>query len=345
MRPAGVATAFALALAPGLARAHETGISYGDFVVQGAQVDASLRLSAAELAAMVTTRDTVGTTLGALHVTRGGAPCAFSPGEARPEAPDGTRVTGTFRCAQTGAPLRVSAAGLLARMSWGHTQLAKVTVGGRVEEHVLRSGRDAFEVEAPPSWPAQAARFLRLGVEHIFTGYDHIAFVLGLLLLGGTLRRVVAVVTSFTLAHSVTLAAAALGVVTLPPALVEPLIAASIVCIAVENLVELHRPSPRAAARRWRLGFAFGLVHGFGFAGALTELHLSTAGLATALLSFNAGVELGQATIVAAAFPLVAMLRRWPARAPLVLRTGSFAIGAAGIFWLAQRLPWPRSFA
>jgi hydrogenase/urease accessory protein HupE len=344
MRPADVATALALAFAPGLARAHETGISYGDFMVQGARVDASLRLSAAELAAMVTDRDTIGTTLGALLLTRGGAPCAFAPGEARSEPPDGTRVTGTFGCAQTG-PLRVSAAGLLSRMPWGHTHLAKVTVGGRVEEHVLRSGRDAFDVEDPPSWPAQAARFLRLGLEHIFTGYDHIAFVLGLLLLGGTLRRLVAVVTSFTLAHSVTLAAAALDVVRLPPALVEPLIAASIVCIAAENLVELRRPSPRAAARRWRLGFAFGLVHGFGFAGALTELHLSTAGLATALLSFNVGVEFGQATIVAAAFPLVAMLRAWPVRAPLVLRTASFAIGAAGIFWLAQRLPWPRYVA
>jgi hypothetical protein len=161
MRPAGVATAFALALAPGLARAHETGISYGDFVVQGARVEVSLRLSATELAGMMTDGDTIGSTLGALHVARGGAPCAFAAGEARPEPPDGTRVTGTFRCAQTGAPLRVSAAGLLSRMSWGHTQLAKVTVGDRVEEHVLRSGRDAFEVEAPPSWPAQAARFLR----------------------------------------------------------------------------------------------------------------------------------------------------------------------------------------
>jgi hydrogenase/urease accessory protein HupE len=342
MRSAGALSAMFVALAPALVRAHETGISYGEFVVRGDRIDASLRLSAAELAAMAVGPDIAGVTIAAILVTQGGARCRFEPGEARPEPPDGIRVSGTFRCTHPGERLRVSAAGLLGRMSWGHTHLAKVTVADRVEEHVVRSGRDTFEVEAPPSWPAQAARFFRLGVEHIFSGYDHIAFVLGLLLLGGTLRQVVGVVTSFTLAHSVTLAVASLGIAKLPPQVVEPLIAASIVCIAVENLVQLHRPTERGRARRWRLGFVFGLVHGFGFAGALTELHLTTADLATALLSFNLGVEVGQAAIVAAAFPLLTLLRRWPARAPLILRTGSIAIGVAGAFWLVQRVAWPR---
>ena len=128
----------------------------------------------------------------------------------------------------------------------------------------------------------------------------------------------------------------------LPSRLVEPLIAASIVCVAVENLLQLRRPSTRGEARRWRLGFAFGLVHGFGFAGALSELHLSKAGLATALLSFNVGVEAGQGAIVAVAFPLLGLLRRRPALALVGLRAGSLAIGAAGLVWLAQRSRGPR---
>jgi hypothetical protein len=196
------------------------------------------------------------------------------------------------------------------------------------------------------SWGPQVLRFLRLGLEHIFTGYDHVAFVLGLLLLGGSLRSVAGVVTSFTAAHSVTLALATLGLVRLPPALVEPLIAGSIVYVAVENLRGLRAPHPGLSPEgrgdirtpRWPVAFLFGLVHGFGFAGALAELDLPASGLATALVSFNTGVELGQAAIVAVAFPLLALLRRWPAPALLTLRTGSVVIGAAGLLWLVERL-------
>jgi len=282
---------------------------------------------------------TVQGTLGTFSVAQGGHQCRFEAGAALPEPPDRVCVSGVFHCDREGEPLRIRV-GLPERMAWGHTHLAKVVVGARVEEHVVRSGRDTFDVEAPVSWWGQAARFLRLGVEHIFTGYDHIAFLLGLVLLGGTLRGLVRVVTSFTVAHSITLAVASSQLLSLPAQVVEPLIAVSIVFVAVENLAQLRRPSPRGEARRWRLGFLFGLVHGFGFAGALTELHLSRAGLATALVSFNVGVEAGQAVIVALAFPLLALLRRRPAPAMVGLRAGSLAIGAAGLIWLVERLPW-----
>jgi hypothetical protein len=202
---------------------------------------------------------------------------------------------------------------------------------------------------------AQVVRFLRLGLEHIFTGYDHVAFVLGLLLLGGSLRSIAGVVTSFTAAHSVTLALATLGVVRIPGAIVEPLIAASIVYVAVENLRGLRapHPAPSPAGRglvegwrgRWRVSFLFGLVHGFGFAGALAELDLPASALATALISFNTGVELGQAAIEALAFPLLSLLRRSPALAGVALRTGSVAIGLAGVVWLVERLPALRDLA
>jgi HupE / UreJ protein len=342
MRRALLVAALTGASAPGLAEAHQGGLSYGDFTVRGDGIEASLRVSAAEVAPAGAGPHTALAALAAIRVARGTTPCAFVPGDARPEPPDGFRASGAFRCAPSDAPLRLDLGGLLDRLSWGHTHLAKVTAGLGAEEYVVRAGRTSFTVAAPAPWLSQTARFVHLGLEHIFTGADHIAFVLGLLLLGGSLRQVVGVVTSFTLAHSVTLALASLTWVRLPAAVVEPLIAASIVCIAVENLLELRRAPGRHNDRRPILAFAFGLVHGFGFAGALTELHRSAAGLATALLSFNAGVELGQAAIIAAAFPLLAALRRWPAGAPILLRTASVAIGMAGAAWLVARLPWPR---
>jgi hydrogenase/urease accessory protein HupE len=332
------AVAALLLAAPPVARAHDAGISYSELAIERDRVEASLRISAADLGVRPGVEPgagAIGETLGTFAVAQGGRPCRFEPGAARREPPDGVRVTGAFRCDRPGAPVRIRV-GLLDRMPWGHTHLAKVTAGARAEERVVRAGRETFEVEAPATWAEQAVRFLRLGLEHIFTGYDHVAFVLGLLFLGGGLRGLLRVVTSFTAAHSITLALASFQVVSLPARLVEPLIAASIVFVAAENLVRLRA----AEAGRWRLAFAFGLVHGFGFAGALSELHLSRADLATALLSFNVGVEAGQAAIIAAALPLLGLLRRRPGPARLALRAGSAAIGAAGVFWLVQRLPW-----
>lgn len=354
MRLAARAAVLLALAAPALTRAHDAGISYSELAVRGDGIEAWLRLSSADFAAALgqpagraapapeAARDGVGVeeTLGRFEVAQDGRACRFERGSSRPEPPDGVTVSGAFRCDRAGGPIHVRV-GLLDRMAWGHTHLAKVRADGHVEEHVARADRDGFDVRAEPArgWE-QAWRFVRLGVEHIFTGYDHMAFLLGLLLLGGTLRGLLRVVTSFTLAHSVTLAVASLELASVPPRVVEPLIAASIVFVAVENLVQLRRPSPAADGRRWKLAFGFGLVHGFGFASALTDLHLARAELAAALFSFNVGVEAGQAVLAAVAFPLLAALRRRPAPARLGLRAGSLAIGAAGVLWLVERLPW-----
>src|SRR5208283_4694524 len=187
------------------------------------------------------------------------------------------------------------------------THLARVTVGGEVVERIARSTAPTIEVAVNPSVWSAAWRFLRLGIEHIFTGYDHIAFLLALLLLGGRFVDLVKIVTSFTIAHSVTLALAALGLLNPPSRWVEALIAVSIIAVAAENLWVL-RGAPGASARvavalrhRWRITFAFGLVHGFGFASALQELRLPRSALVAGLVSFNLGVEVGQVTIVALA--------------------------------------------
>ncbi|HZJ52638.1 MAG TPA: HupE/UreJ family protein, partial [Myxococcaceae bacterium] len=179
--------------------------------------------------------------------------------------------------------------------------------------------------------------------EHIFQGADHIAFLLGVLLLGGTFRQLVGIVTAFTVAHSLTLALATVGWVVPPPRLIEPLIALSIVAVAVENLLSLRPPVSagrvRAAiAHRWRLTFAFGLVHGFGFAGALRALELPRALLAPSLLTFNLGVELGQLAIVALVWPVLRWLRGVGRVWPGGVRWASAAVAGLGVYWLLDRV-------
>lgn len=154
--------------------------------------------------------------------------------------------------------------------------------------------------------------YLHEGVEHILLGYDHLLFVVALILPGGTIMSLLGVITAFTVAHSITLAMSVLGIFTLPGWIVEPVIALSIAYVAFENLY-----MRKALSRRWGVSFLFGLVHGFGFAGALAEVGLPPGGVASALIGFNLGVELGQALVVAIALSLLVGLRKfsWHRRA------------------------------
>ena len=190
---------------------------------------------------------------------------------------------------------------------------------------------------APPtdnagsSWPA----FVLMGVEHILIGFDHLCFLLALLIVATRLREIVALISTFTVAHSLTLAAAALNLVSLSPRLVEPLIALSIVYIGIENLV-LRRP-PRY---RLAVAFGFGLIHGLGFASVLGERLPGVTGSAVVplLLDFNLGVELGQLAVAACLVPLIKLARAQPKFAPKFRPAMSLAIAAAGMFWLIQRV-------
>jgi HupE / UreJ protein len=176
-----------------------------------------------------------------------------------------------------------------------------------------------------------AASFVRLGIEHILTGWDHLLFLLVLLLRGGSLLSLARIITAFTAAHSVTLALAVFGVVTLPDRLVEAVIALSIAVVAAENL--FLRP---LVSRRWLVSFGFGLVHGFGFSSVLREIGLPTQGLVLSLFGFNAGVELGQALVVAGVLPALALLRNTRWEAPLV-RRASLAILLVGAVLFVER--------
>ena len=180
--------------------------------------------------------------------------------------------------------------------------------------------------------------FIPAGIHHILIGPDHILFLCGLLLLGGSWKTLLKIVTAFTLAHSLTLSLAALGIFSPPASIIEPAIALSIVVVGADNLM---RNDTGRDLRPWAAG-AFGLVHGFGFANVLREFGLPREALAWSLFSFNVGVEIGQLIIVAMVATLLNFVRRWnPSMGRRVTVGGSIVVIAAGAFWFVQRVFFP----
>ena len=198
-----------------------------------------------------------------------------------------------------------------------------------------------LEVEPARGTFAVAGAYLLHGIEHILLGYDHLLFVLALILVVRGMRRLVWTITAFTAAHSITLALATLGVVSVPGPPVEATIALSILLLATE-IVRLQAGRPSLAAQRpWLVAFAFGLLHGFGFAGALSGIGLPKGDIPLALLAFNVGVELGQLAFIAAVLGVMAMVRRidFGGVAQRYLRpTAPYAIGSLAAFWFFERL-------
>lgn len=244
-------------------------------------------------------------------------------------------LSATFPSAQAGR-LSVRSV-LIERMPRGHRQFMSVLDGKEtvLSEVLLRAGQDGIEVDsARQTTPPTFREFFVLGVEHIVTGYDHLLFLFALLFVVPGFRQAALIITSFTIAHSITLGAATLNWVSADSRFVEPLIALSIVYVGVENLV--RRDAPRG---RWLLTFAFGLIHGFGFAGVLRELGVSsgTTGIAMPLVSFNLGVEAGQIAIAAVALPIILALRTKPVFIHRWVPALSTVVIAMGVWWLAER--------
>lgn len=235
--------------------------------------------------------------------------------------------------------------GAFASLPSGHLNYATVHAAddSLLREKMLRHDDAAVTFAQPRTAESQDAaaaafsfrEFLVLGVEHIWTGYDHLLFLFGLLLVCRTLRSVAAVITCFTLAHSLTLAVATLGWIDLSARFVEPAIAASIVFVGVENLLR-GGDEPRW---RWALTFAFGLIHGFGFASVLRDLGVGAAGhgLIAPLFTFNLGVELGQLAVAAAILPLLQQLRRHDLFLRRAVPALSALVALAGGYWLVER--------
>ncbi len=206
---------------------------------------------------------------------------------------------------------------------------------------LVRPARPWLELSTSSGALAVFGGYLRHGVEHILFGFDHLLFVLALILIVPRRRVLLATVTAFTLAHSITLALAALGVVEVPGPPVEAAIALSVLLLAGE-LVRVQGGAPSLTSRwPWLVAFSFGLLHGFGFAGALTSVGLPQAEVPIALFAFNVGVELGQLAFIAVVLAVLALARglvRSPGAERVALRGASYAIGILAAFWFFERL-------
>ena len=235
------------------------------------------------------------------------------------------------------ARLRVRSV-LILSLARGHRQYLSLRDrrGTILREQMLDGAANVFEVPlafaVSGSQGSSFVQFLGLGVRHILSGYDHLLFLFGLLLVGVNFRSVAKIITAFTVAHSITLAAATLNLVEFPSRIVEPLIAVSIIYVGLENILS------GKLDWRWLLTFGFGLVHGFGFASVLRELSIGTGAAAVVpLLSFNLGVELGQMTIAALTLPLIWKLRKQPVFVARYVPACSLLVALAGSYWLIQR--------
>jgi len=234
---------------------------------------------------------------------------------------------------------------IIASLPLGHRQYLQVqnSTGEALFERLLSAGADRATVEVPDAHSgvgafeaaSSFANFLSLGVKHILTGYDHLLFLIGLLLVARGFFSSLGIITSFTIAHSITLAVATLQLVQIPSRIVEPLIAASIVFVGVENLLRGDVPK----ARRM-VPFGFGLIHGFGFASALREAGIGsgTGGIVLPLFSFNLGVELGQIMVAAVALPIIWKLRENPMFITRWAPACSAAVVLLGSFWFVERV-------
>jgi hypothetical protein len=291
--------------------------------------------------------------LGRLALSSQGAPCPLEPAAALmlDRHSDGTYAVLSLRaaCPRLAGAVQVRYA-LLFDVDPTHRGLVQWTPAGAAAPQALvfaaESATQDLQLTAPSGWET-LRQYIAEGVWHIWIGFDHILFLIALLLPAVLVRRdrrwaptgnlraaavdVLKVVTAFTVAHSITLSLAVLGVVSLPSRIVESVIAASVVVAALNNL------RGTVDRKRWVMAFVFGLVHGFGFAPVLADLGLPQGALALALVGFNVGVELGQLAIVAIFLPVAFLLRATPFYRIGVLRFGSLAVALLAGWWFVQR--------
>jgi hypothetical protein len=212
-----------------------------------------------------------------------------------------------------------------------HEHLTSANLNGTVHEAVLNGANPTTVFAAGDATTLKTfGNFVRLGIMHIFTGYDHLAFLVGLLIVTTNLQSLIKIITSFTVAHCITLALATFNVVVIPSRWTESLIAASIAYVAAENLWG------KRAVERYFIAFIFGLVHGFGFSNVLREMDLARAHLALSLFSFNLGVEIGQLAFVLALFPLVIYMASssWKRQCQVSV---SAVVLCLAVYWFMQR--------
>ena len=337
------------------AAAHVIGVSLGDYRPDGPRVHAVLTMRADDAILAVPGLDADGDGLAStaeldrakpalkaafvdsLVVEGDGQRCPGALSAVAQDPPDGIRITAAYACPGDPAHLHLRF-GFLDRMPSDHRHLATVHLPAGDVDALAVLARPELDVDVGAAPSHGFTSFVRGGVEHILTGADHLAF-LAALLLGGTLvadRRtrvgaLVAMLTAFTVGHSLSLAVATLGGFAPGSRFVEPAVALSVAYVGAENLFT------RTVRHRWMLTLAFGFVHGFAFAGGLLPLGLPRAQLPLALVGFNLGVEAGQLLVLAVLLPPLMLLRSrgWYA---VAARAASAAIVLAGLVWFVQRI-------
>lgn len=342
MRWLGALVAAAVAmLAAGVAVAHTGGTTgYATVSVAGQSVRYALSLPGEGLGdATRDLREFAAAVARHVAIEADGAACSGVPSETRPPSAGraNIEIVVLYACA---APIRTLSIrdGIDALLGVDHHTIADIQWPGGARQVIFEKGQRSASVAIASGATAEStanttfAFYLGLGVEHIIGGIDHLLFLLALLALSTSLWQTVKIVTAFTVAHSITLSLAVLGLVDVPSSIVEPLIAASIVWVAVENLV-----APTGAGRRWVIAAVFGLIHGLGFASALAELGLPRDALVRALVGFNLGVELGQLAFVVVVMPPLVWASR-PGRLPRLPQILSVIVALVGAVWLVERL-------
>jgi hypothetical protein len=284
-------------------------------------------------------RDVAAYALARLALSAAGKPCPLKPGALQvDEHSDGGYAVLRFSAECRAGDLTVNYT-LFADLDPTHRGLLRAQLGAGTVTAVLGPDQPSLKLKGDRSRWAQLADYAREGVWHIWIGFDHVLFLVSLLLpavfvaarFAPVFWDVFKVVTAFTVAHSITLALAALSVIELPSRLVESAIAVSVLLAALNNLW------PIVSRRRWMVAFGFGLIHGFGFASVLTDLGLPRDALLLALVGFNLGVESGQLAIVAAFLPVAYVLRGTWLYRRLVFVGGSAAIVLIAALWFAER--------
>jgi hydrogenase/urease accessory protein HupE len=275
---------------------------------------------------------------GRLEVTADGR--ALTPQWSAPEVvADRQSIRLLVRFALDRAPGAVAVTARLFPYDPNHQTFVNIYEGEALTQAILDGSRGRFEYFSGTRQGVAAVvqRFVPAGIHHILIGPDHLLFLVGLLLLGGTIRQLALVVTAFTVAHSITLSLAALNLVSPPARIIEPAIALSIVYVGADNLLVHGGRDMRA----W-IAFAFGFIHGFGFANVLREMDLPSRALGWSLFAFNFGVEIGQLLVVLLVASAFAALRaRSEAAGRWLLVAGSAVVVIAGAFWFVQRVFFP----
>lgn len=346
----------------GTAYGHTVGISRGDYRLNGADVLTELVFARPELAGSVpgldsnhdgtisqsevnSGRDAIDKFfIAGLDVRSASGLCTGTLTDVELTEEDGIILRALFRCPVEPGTISFNLK-LLERLSHGHRHLANAVSGvsGSQNTHmVVYAGNTNFQIDTThgatgnsterQSWSDAILPLFRLGIQHILSGYDHLLFLVGLILVAGRIRSLMVVITAFTIAHSISLAVAALQIWAPGAKIVEPAIALSIAYIGIENWFV------KDVSRRWLITFPFGLIHGFGFASALHQISLPHAEIPLALFSFNAGVEAGQLAVLALVLPAILWLRRYPWFRDRGAKVVSGAIALAGACWFLIRI-------